>query len=157
MKITALHVGKTDNKNLEALIQEYIPRINRHIQFGQEFVVVPKALSKLKPEELKKAETNLLMKKLTDADYIVLLDERGKQYSSTAFADFLQKLMNSGVKSVFFVSGGAYGFSKEMYEKSNDLLSLSAMTTTHQLIRLFFTEQLYRAITILNNHPYHNA
>ncbi len=156
MKITALHVGKTDNKYLEVLIQDYIPRINRHVNFGHDFVMVSKSTAKLKPEEVKKIEGEGILKKMSQADYIILLDEHGKQYSSVSFANHLQKLMNCGYKNIYFITGGAFGFSKEVRDKANELLSLSSMTTTHQLIRLFFTEQIYRAITILHNHPYHN-
>jgi len=156
MKITALHVGKTDDKNLEALIQEYIPRIKRYVNFWHDFVTVSKNTGKLKPEEIKKIEGELLLKKMSIADYVILLDEHGRQYTSISFSTHLQKLMNTGYKNIFFVSGGAYGFSDDVKMKANEFLSLSSLTTTHQLVRLFFTEQLYRAITILNNHPYHN-
>jgi 23S rRNA (pseudouridine1915-N3)-methyltransferase len=156
MKITALHVGKTENKSLEGLIQEYMPRINRYINFWHDFVMVPKNTGKLKPTDVKKTEGELILKKLESADYVILLDEHGKHYTSSAFAGHMQQLMNIGYKNIFFVTGGAYGFSDEVKKRGNELISFSSFTTTHQLIRLFFTEQLYRAFTILNNHPYHN-
>lgn len=156
MKISLINVGKTDSVHLEKLIEDYSLRINRFIPFQQEFMLPLKNFSKLKPDEVKKVEGELLQKKLEGYDFIILLDERGKQFTSTEFAQYLQKVFNSAPKKIAFVTGGAYGFSPLIYKSANDKISLSKMTTTHQLIRLFFTEQLYRAFTIINNHPYHN-
>lgn len=156
MKLTLLNVGKTDNVHLNKLIEDYSIRINRFVSFQHDFVLPPRNISKLKPEDVKRVEGELLLKKLEYADYAVLLDERGKHFSSTDFAQFLQKVFNSGPKNIFFVTGGAFGFSPAVYQNVNNMISLSAMTTTHQLVRLMFTEQLYRAFTIMNNHPYHN-
>ena len=156
MKFTLLNVGKTDNANLKNLVGEYSVRINRFVPFQQDFITPSKNISKMKPDEVKRAEGELILKKADNADCLILLDEKGKQFSSLDFAQYLQKLLNSGMKNLMFVSGGAYGFSPAVYQRANDKISLSQMTTTHQLIRLIFTEQLYRAFTIINNHPYHN-
>jgi 23S rRNA (pseudouridine1915-N3)-methyltransferase len=155
MTITLLNTGKTDS-SLTALLDEYAIRINRFVKFTIECMVPPSNIGKLKSEDVKRIEADLLLKKLSRADCIILLDEKGKKYSSINFARFLQSVFNMGYKHLFFVSGGAYGFSPKIYEKASELLSLSDMTTTHQLVRLFFSEQLYRALTIINNHPYHN-
>jgi 23S rRNA (pseudouridine1915-N3)-methyltransferase len=156
MKITLLNVGKTDSVYLEKLIEDYSIRINRFVPFNHEYALSPKNISKLKPEEVKKVEGELILKKVENFDYMILLDERGKQFNSTAFAQYLQKIFNSAPKKIVFVSGGAFGFTSSIYNRTNDMISLSSMTTTHQLVRLVFTEQLYRAFTIINNHPYHN-
>lgn len=156
MKITLLNVGKTDSKALETLNAEYIKRINRFIAFEHKFVIPPKNISKYKPEQVKKLEGELILKNSTEADLIILLDEKGAEYTSVEFSGFIQKIMNRGIRSVYFVTGGAYGFSSEVYEKASQKLSFSRMTTTHQLIRLMFSEQLYRAFTIIKGHPYHN-
>jgi 23S rRNA (pseudouridine1915-N3)-methyltransferase len=107
-------------------------------------------------DEIKKKEGELFLSKLGPSDTVILLDERGKQYSSVDFADFLQSYMNRGLKTLVFVVGGPYGFSEEMYKRANGQLSLSKMTLTHQMIRLFFIEQVYRGMTILKNEPYHH-
>jgi 23S rRNA (pseudouridine1915-N3)-methyltransferase len=156
MNIILLNTGKTESDSLKKMLEEYASRINHFVNFSVENVLQPNTVGKFKAEEVKRIEGDLLLKKLTKADYIILLDEKGKKYNSVNFARFLQKLFNSGIKNIYFVTGGAYGFSAQVYEKANELLSISDMTTTHQLIRLFFTEQLYRALTIINNHPYHN-
>jgi 23S rRNA (pseudouridine1915-N3)-methyltransferase len=156
MKLTLLNVGKTESVYLEKLIEDYSVRINRFIPFQQDFTLPPKNISRLKPDEVKKTEGELLLKKLESYDYVILLDEKGKQFSSATFAQYLQKTFNAAPKKIAFVTGGAYGFAPAVYNRSNDMISLSAMTTTHQLVRLYFTEQLYRAFTIISNHPYHN-
>lgn len=155
MKITFLNIGITDNKNLDALVCEYETRIKRYTNFQIDYII-PRNISKYKADEVKRLEGELILKKITEGAKIILLDEKGKSYNSREFAYFLQDLLNYSNKDVFFITGGAYGFSDEVYSKASGKISLSEMTTTHQLIRLFFTEQLYRAFTILNNHPYHN-
>jgi 23S rRNA (pseudouridine1915-N3)-methyltransferase len=155
MKLTLLCVGKTDNKHLENLLSEYTKRLSKFIRFQIEYIV-PRNTSKLQPNEMKRAEGSFILQKTEKADFIVLLDEQGVTYTSQQFAKQLQKYMNAGYRHIVFVVGGAYGFSDEVYNKADAKLSLSKMTTTHQLIRLFFTEQLYRAFTILKGHPYHN-
>lgn len=156
MNITLLNVGKTNSKALEVLIDEFEIRLKKYVNYNTVIIPPPKNAKKLNPEELKKAEGELIIKKTGSSAQVILLDERGKEYNSFFFANYIQKLMNSGAKHIYFVTGGAYGFSEEVYQRANAQVSLSKMTTTHQLVRLFFTEQLYRALTILNNHPYHN-
>lgn len=156
MKITLLNVGKTDSKSLESLIKDYIIRTNRFISLTHEFVLPPKNIGKFKPEQVKKTEGELILKYFTPSDFVILLDEKGTEYTSVEFAGFIQKSMNKGFKNIIFVIGGAYGFSEAVYQRANHKVSFSKMTTTHQLIRLIFSEQLYRAFTIIKGHPYHN-
>jgi len=154
VKIVFLNIGLTDSKNLLTLVNDYESRIIRFVNFQIEYIVPPRSFGKLKPTALKRAEGELILKKIESGSRVILLDEAGKQFSSQEFAHYLQReLMN---KTIYFVTGGAYGFSDEVYSRADEKISLSNMTTTHQLIRLFFTEQLYRAFTILKNHPYHN-
>ena len=154
MEIKLVVVGKTKNKELISLIEDYVKRIN----FFNKFQIIEVNSIKTKKNnenEIKKIEGENILKKIKNNDLLFLLDEKGENYNSRKFADFLKiKLKES--KTIIFVIGGAFGFSKEVYAKSNGLISLSKMTFSHQIIRLFFTEQLYRAFTILNNHPYHN-
>ncbi len=156
MDITLVNVGKTDSVALEGLIAEFEHRLRKYINYSSVIVLPPKNAKKLNPEELKKVEGELILKKIGDSAHVVLLDEKGREYTSNSFAQYIQKLMNSGQKHIYFVTGGAYGFSENVYRRANAKVSLSKMTTTHQLVRLFFSEQLYRAFTILHNHPYHN-
>lgn len=156
MKITLLCVGKTDNKNLEALIDEYVFRLKKFVGFEIEIINTPRNFGKLQALELKKAEGELILARVKKGGHLILLDEKGKQFTSAAFANQVQKYMNAGHQQIYFAIGGAFGFSEAVYAKAQGKIALSEMTTTHQLIRLMFTEQLYRAFTILNNHPYHN-
>lgn len=157
MKITMLTVGKTDNNYLNDGIRIYIERLSHYIKFDVLEIQLPKNLKKLNVDQLKDAEGKLLLRYFEDADMVILLDENGKSYSSEEFAVWLQKQMNAGIRHLMFVVGGAFGFSPEVYSSAKGKLSLSAMTFSHQMIRLFFTEQLYRAFTILRNEPYHNS
>lgn len=156
MQIKLIAIGKTDNKAIASLIEEYSKRLNFYIKF--EFEVIPDIKnSKSLTESLQKEkEGELILKKLAPSDDLILLDERGKSYSSVAFSAFLQKKMNAGLKQLVFVIGGPYGFSDEVYSRANAKLSISAMTFSHQMIRPFFIEQLYRGFTILRNEPYHH-
>lgn len=156
MKITLLSVGKTDKDSLSTLIKEYEKRINRYTAF--ETVVVPdiKSSKKLPEKDQKTLEGNNILKALQPTDYVVLLDDKGTQYSSTEFADFIEKKSHSVSKRMVFVIGGPYGFSDEVYSRANEKVSLSRMTFTHQMVRLVFTEQLYRVMTILKGEPYHH-
>ena len=156
MTIKLLAIGKTDNKYLQSLIAEYQKRLGFYIKF--EFEVIPdiKNSKNLSEEQQKQKEGELILSKLSPTDVLILLDENGKQYHSVEFANYLQKHMNSGIKQLVFVIGGPYGFSPDVYAKSNGKLSLSKMTFSHQMIRLFFIEQLYRGFTILKNEPYHH-
>ena len=151
MKITLLAIGKTENNYLKEGIEIFTERLSHYIRFELIEVQVPKNLKKLNAAQLKDAEGKLILKYFGDADVVILLDEKGKSYTSEGFSDWLQKNMNAGVKHLLFVVGGAYGFSPEVYEKANGKMALSSMTFSHQMVRLFFIEQLYRAFTILKN------
>lgn len=156
MQIKLLAIGKTDNKQLQALMDDYQKRLGFYIKF--EFEIIPdlKNTKNLSEEQQKQKEGELILSKLQTQDVLILLDENGKQLSSVGFSEYLQKHMNSGIKQLVFVIGGPYGFSKEVYEKAHGKLSLSKMTFSHQMIRLFIIEQLYRGFTILRNEPYHH-
>ena len=154
MEIKLIVVGKTKSSELVRLINEYVKRINFYKKF--KIIVVNSLKSKKKSEkEIKKIEGENILKSVKKNELIFLLDENGKSFNSRKFADFLSNKFKTN-KSIVFVVGGAYGFSNEIKQKSNEIISLSEMTFSHQIIRLFFTEQIYRALTILNNHPYHN-
>src|SRR5690606_18088246 len=156
MTIKLLTIGKTDNTALQTLIETYQKRLGFYIHFTFEIIQDIKNTKKLSQEQQKKKEGELILNKLSNTDILLLLDENGSSYNSVDFAGYLQKFMNAGTKQLVFVIGGPYGFSPEVYAKSNGKLSLSKMTFSHQLIRLFFVEQLYRAFTILRNEPYHH-
>lgn len=156
MKITLLAIGKTDQKQIDQLIEEYTKRLNFYVSFT--FTMIPdiKNVKNLSESQQKQAEGNEILKRISTSDTLVLLDEKGKIYSSVGFSEFLQKKMNSGLKNLVFVIGGPYGFSEDIYKRSNEKISLSSMTFSHQMVRLFFIEQLYRGFTILKNEPYHH-
>ncbi len=157
MKISLIQIGKTQNSCLKKLMEDYFSRIKNYISF--QLIEIPDFKKKNATKDMtffKNKEGQEVVKKLTTSDFIVLLDENGKEFTSREFAGYLQKRMNAGTKNLVFVIGGAYGFSEELYHKANDKIALSKMTFSHQLIRLIFAEQLYRAMTIINNHPYHN-
>ena len=156
MTIKLLAIGKTDNKQLQTLINDYIKRLGFYVKFDFEVIPDVKNAKHLSEQQQKQKEGDFILNKLNPSDVLVLLDENGKQYESINFADYLQKHMNSGIKRLVFVIGGPYGFSKEVYHKSQGKLSLSKMTFSHQMVRLFFIEQLYRGFTILKNEPYHH-
>ncbi|HLT53426.1 MAG TPA: 23S rRNA (pseudouridine(1915)-N(3))-methyltransferase RlmH [Flavobacteriaceae bacterium] len=156
MTIKLLAIGKTDNKQLQTLMDDYQKRLGFYIKFELDIIPDIKNSKHLSEEQQKQKEGELILSKLSATDVLVLLDENGKQYGSVEFADYLQKHMNAGVKQVVFVIGGPYGFSPEVYAKSTGKVSLSKMTFSHQMIRLFFIEQLYRGFTILRNEPYHH-
>ena len=154
MEIKLIVVGKTKSSELVRLINEYVKRINFYKKF--KIIVVNSLKSKKHSEkEIKKIEGENVLKSVKKNELIFLLDENGKSFNSRKFADFLSNKFKTN-KSIVFVVGGAHGFSNEIKQKSNEIISLSEMTFSHQIIRLFFTEQVYRALTILNNHPYHN-
>lgn len=156
MTIKLLAIGKTDSKELQKLIEEYQKRLGFYIKF--EFEIIPdlKNSKNLSQDKQKQKEGELILGKLNTTDILILLDENGKQMDSVSFSNYLQKHMNSGIKQLVFVIGGPYGFSPEVYEKAQGKLSLSKMTFSHQMVRLFVVEQLYRAFTILRNEPYHH-
>lgn len=156
MKITLLVIGKTDNKQLQTLTDDYKKRLGFYISFEMEVIPDVKNAKNLSEALQKQAEGEEILKRTSTADVIILLDEKGKTYTSEGFSEFLQKKMNSGLKNLIFVIGGPYGFSEEVYTRANGKLSLSTMTFSHQMVRLFFIEQLYRGFTILRNEPYHH-
>jgi len=156
MKIKLLAIGKTDDKNLQILINTYESRLKHYIKFELEIIPDIKNVKNLSLKLQKEKEGELILKKLQPTDSLVLLDEKGKEFRSIEFSSFLQKKMNTGVKQMVFVIGGPYGFSEKVYKKAVGKISLSKMTFSHQMIRLFFVEQLYRAFTILKNEPYHH-
>ncbi len=157
MKIKLLAIGKTDDKNLQVLIATYEKRLKHYIKFESEFIPDIKNVKNLSQKEQKEKEGELILKKIAVSDQIILLDEKGKEFSSVEFSKFLQKKMNSGIKQIVLVIGGPYGFSDKVYQKAVGKISLSRMTFSHQMIRLFVVEQVYRAFTILKNEPYHHG
>lgn len=149
-------MGKTNHVALRDWLPEYQKRLSHYIPF--EWVELPdsKNTNKLSESEQKHEQGKRFLKQLTTQDVVVLLDEKGMQLSSISFATFIQKRMNAGIKNLVFIVGGPYGFSAEMYQKAQYKISLSAMTFSHQMVRIFVAEQLYRAFSILNNEPYHH-
>lgn len=156
MNIKLIAIGKTDNKQLMLLIDDYMKRLGFYIKFSLDIIPDIKNSKNLSESQQKKKEGDLILSKLNSSDTLILLDENGKQFDSISFSNYLQKHMNSGLKQLVFVIGGPYGFSEDVYKKANGKLSLSKMTFSHQMIRLFFIEQLYRGFTILRNEPYHH-
>lgn len=156
MKGVLIVVGKTTDKRFEAITQEYIERIRHYIPFTIEVIPELKNTKGLSQDEQKKREGELIQKNLQPGDYVVLLDEHGSERSSMDFASWIQKKMAAGPKRLVFIVGGPYGFSDAIHQKGNEEISLSRMTLSHQMIRMFFVEQMYRAMTILNGEPYHH-
>lgn len=156
MQIKLIAIGKTDNKQLLTLIEDYKKRLSHYIKFSFEVIPDIKNVKHLSATQQKDKEGDLILAKVNNSDTLILLDENGKQMDSVAFSTYLQKHMNSGIKTLIFVIGGPYGFSETIYKRANGKLGLSKMTFSHQMIRLFFVEQLYRGFTILKNEPYHH-
>jgi 23S rRNA (pseudouridine1915-N3)-methyltransferase len=156
MNIKILTIGKTDNKALQSLIDDYTKRLSFYIKFDLEIIPDIKNVKNLSESQQKEKEGELILAKLAPTDQLILLDEKGTTFSSIGFSDYLQKKMNSGAKTLVFVIGGPYGFSDEVYQKAQGKISLSLLTFSHQMVRLFFIEQLYRGFTILRNEPYHH-
>ena len=156
MTIRLIAIGKTDNKQLTALIDTYIKRLSFYIKFSLEIIPDIKNSKNLSEVQQKQKEGELILNKLNPTDIIILLDENGKEFDSIGFSTYLQKHMNSGIRQLVFIIGGPYGFSEDLYKKANGKISLSKMTFSHQMIRLFFIEQIYRGFTILKNEPYHH-
>jgi 23S rRNA (pseudouridine1915-N3)-methyltransferase len=156
MKIKLLAIGKTDNKQLIQLISEYQNRLKHYIKFEIEVIPDIKNVKNLSTSQQKDKEGALILSKLQNTDQLILLDDKGKEFTSIEFSNYLQKKMNSGIKQLVLVIGGPYGFSDTIYKKSTGKISLSKMTFSHQMIRLFIVEQLYRGFTILRNEPYHH-
>ncbi len=155
MKITLLVVGKTTDSHIEALIQEYIKRLGHYISFSIQIIPEIKNTKSLTCEQQKQTEGDLILRSIAPNTELILLDEKGKELRSVEFAEYMQKQMLSG-KNIVFVVGGPYGFSENVYLRANGKISLSKMTFSHQMVRLFFVEQMYRAMTILRGEPYHH-
>lgn len=156
MNIELVVVGKTDMKEVEALVTMYTKRLNHYIKFAITTLADVRNTRKLSEAEQKRLEGEQILKLISDADHLMLLDEHGAELRSIEFADMLQRRMSAGTKRLVFVIGGPYGFSDAVYQRANSKLSLSKMTFSHQIVRAIFTEQLYRAFTILKNEPYHH-
>lgn len=156
MNIKLIAIGKTDNKQLQTLIDDYLKRLSFYVKFDMEIIPDIKNVKNLSELQQKEKEGELILSKITPTDQLILLDENGKNFSSMEFSTELQKKMNSGVKTLVYVIGGPYGFSESVYSKAQGKISLSKMTFSHQMVRLFFIEQLYRGFTILKNEPYHH-
>lgn len=157
MKILLLVIGKTDEDYLITGIKKYVGRLGHYVSFEMKEIPDIRNRKTLSEEQQKKSESFLLLSQFQAGDYIILLDENGKQFTSVEFSENLEKLMASGSKRIVFVIGGPYGFSQEVYAKANAKMSLSLMTFSHQMVRLIFVEQLYRAFTILKGEPYHHV
>jgi 23S rRNA (pseudouridine1915-N3)-methyltransferase len=157
MKVQLWAIGKTNERYLEEGIALYTKRLSHYLKFDWRVLPDIKKAGKLAPAQLKEKEAELVMKQLEQGDFLVLLDERGKLLTSEAFAEFMQHKLQLSHRRVIFLIGGAYGFAPSLYERADGKLSLSKMTFSHQMIRLFMVEQLYRAMSILNNEPYHNS
>jgi 23S rRNA (pseudouridine1915-N3)-methyltransferase len=156
MKITLLVIGKTDAKYFVEAIAEYQKRLEYYIPFEMQIIPDIKNTKSMTVDQQKEKEGELILKNLQAGDHLVLLDERGNEYSSLKFASYIEKKMQVVPKRLVFVIGGPYGFSRAVYSKANEMITLSRMTFSHQMVRLIFIEQLYRAMTILNNEPYHH-
>ena len=156
MNIKLIAIGKTDNKNLQSLIDEYQKRLSFYIKFDLEIIPDIKNVKNISESQQKEKEGELILAKITPTDQLILLDENGMEHTSVGFSDFLQKKMNSVIKTLVFVIGGHYGFSEEVYKKAQGKVALSQMTFSHQMVRLFFVEQLYRAYSILAGEKYHH-
>ncbi len=156
MTIKIIAIGKTDNKQLQQLITEYENRLKHYVRFELEVLPDIKNVKNLSENQQKEKEGELLLKKLSSTDTLVLLDENGLQYDSVGFSNYLQKKMNAGLKRLVFAIGGPYGFCNAVHQKAQGKVSLSKMTFSHQMVRLFVVEQLYRGFTILRNEPYHH-
>jgi len=156
MKITLLAVGKTEDKYLIEGIEKYLGRLKHYIGFN--FVIIPdiKNTKNLTQAQQKSKEAELILKQISNLDIVILMDEKGKKYTSVLFADYLNKQMIRSVQQLVFIIGGPYGFDESVYKRANGSISLSDMTFSHQMVRLFFVEQLYRAFSILKGEPYHH-
>lgn len=156
MKLHLIVVGKTTDKHLDALIGDYERRIRHYLPFGMEVIPELRNTKAMTPELQKRREGKLICKALREGDHVVLLDEGGREFRSVEFADYLQRRQAAAARRLVFVVGGPYGFSPEVYALAAGKVSLSRMTFSHQMVRLFFVEQCYRAMTILRGEPYHH-
>lgn len=156
MKIGILTVGKTQQDFVQKGIEEFAGRIKHYLPFELEVIPDLKNTRNLSWEQIKEKEGELILKNIRPEDYVVLLDEKGKEFTSLQFAEYIERKMHSIPKRLIFIIGGAYGFSPAVYLAAQEKIALSKMTFSHQLIRVIFIEQLYRAMSILNNEPYHH-
>lgn len=156
MNISVILTGKTDDKYIEEGISRYEQRISRYTNLNFKVLNIKKKAQKISEKELKKTESKFILEKINENDFVILLDEGGKSLSSVKFAEFLNNKMISGLKNITFIIGGAFGVDESLKKRADFVFSMSAMTFSHQMIRLFLLEQIYRAFTILNNEPYHN-
>ncbi|MCI6146115.1 MAG: 23S rRNA (pseudouridine(1915)-N(3))-methyltransferase RlmH [Sodaliphilus sp.] len=156
MKIELAVIGKTSIGYLKQGIDEYIKRLKHYVPFEIKYIDDIKNTKNISEDQQKRTEGAKILSLLDKSDFVVLLDEHGKEYTSIQYSSYIQKRMLSGAKKVVFVIGGPYGFSQEVYDRANDKISFSKMTFNHEMIRLIFTEQLYRAYTIINHEPYHH-
>jgi 23S rRNA (pseudouridine1915-N3)-methyltransferase len=156
MKIKLIYTGKTGKPFLVEGEKEYENRLKHYIKYEKIELPDIKNANKLTPEEIKNKESEQILKKIDKSDHLILLDDKGKEFSSMEFSKFLEKKMNSGIKSLCFVIGGPYGFHQKIYTLANQKVSLSKMTFSHQMIRMIFLEQVYRSFTILKGEPYHH-
>lgn len=156
MTIDLILIGKTDSTEIANIVTDYSKRINHSIKFSVVILPDVRSTKKLPAEVQKQTEGEMIMRQFAPGDHVVLLDEKGTEMRSVEFAAWIDKRLVGGGKRICFVVGGPYGFSKEVYDRADSMLSLSRMTFSHQIIRAIFTEQLYRAFSILNNTPYHH-
>ena len=156
MKIELAVIGKTSIGYLKQGVDEYIKRLKHYVPFEIKYIDDIKNTKNISEDQQKRTEGAKILSLLDKSDFVVLLDEHGKEYTSMQYSSYIQKRMLSGAKKVVFVIGGPYGFSQEVYDRANDKISFSKMTFNHEMIRLIFTEQLYRAYTIINHEPYHH-
>lgn len=156
MKVCLLVIGKTDAAYLRSGIEEYEKRLSRYLPYEMKILPDVKNARNLEEEVQKEKEGKMLLEEIQRTDWVVLLDDKGRQHSSLEFSNYLAQKMLGGIKRLVFVIGGPYGFSPAVYQRSNEKLSLSKMTFSHQMVRLIFVEQLYRGMTILKGEPYHH-
>lgn len=157
MNITLILIGKTSEPYLKEGMELYLKRLKNYISIAPKVIPDLKTTKNLSVEQQKEMEGQLILNSLKPADQVVLLDEKGKQYTSMEFSGYLQKRMIGNTKNLVFIIGGPYGFSQAVYARSNESISLSAMTFSHQMVRLVFIEQIYRSFTILKGEPYHHV
>lgn len=156
MKVKLIYVGKTSKKFLEDGEKEYTKRLKRYVPFETVELSDIKNAKKRSEDEIKNLEAEAILKNIKPNDVVILLDENGKEMTSLKFSKYIQKQFSSGSQGLVFIIGGPYGFSDSVYQRANDKLALSKLTFSHQMIRMFFIEQLYRALTILKGEPYHH-
>ena len=156
MNIELIVVGKTDMREVDSLVSMYSKRINFYTRFNITCIPDIRNTKNLSEAQQRTSEGEAILRSVTDGDLLILLDEHGDEFRSVEFASWLQKRMNSGLRRLIFVIGGPYGFSDAVYSRANGKISLSRMTFSHQIVRAIFTEQLYRAFSIIRNEPYHH-